>query len=120
MRQLIIFLAIVSTVTACASSLPRAQRSEFEDIPVPKGLVLDWSRSTRAPPEPRVHRRRNHRGPGGRPLQGEMADGIRLPEPGDDSHHGGDPKQGLAGSLLNGRDIYPVLLPAKYATIRCR
>ena len=39
-------MAIVSTLSACASSPPRAQRSEFEDIPVPKGLVLDWSRST--------------------------------------------------------------------------
>jgi len=45
-RRLLIFLTIVSTVTACASSPPRAQRSEFEDIPVPKGLELDWSRST--------------------------------------------------------------------------
>lgn len=45
MRQSLIFMAIVFTLTACASS-PRAQRSEFEDIPVPKGLVLDWSRST--------------------------------------------------------------------------
>ncbi|HKW94875.1 MAG TPA: hypothetical protein VJX92_23525 [Methylomirabilota bacterium] len=46
MRRLVVFMAIVSTVTACASSPPRAQRSEFEDIPVPKGLELDWSRST--------------------------------------------------------------------------
>lgn len=46
MRRLGLVLAIVSTVAACASSPPRAQRSEFEDIPVPKGLVLDWSRST--------------------------------------------------------------------------
>ena len=46
MRRLLIFLTIVSTVTACASSPPRAQRSEFEDIPVPKGLELDWGRST--------------------------------------------------------------------------
>jgi len=46
MRRLLIFLTIVSTVTACASSPPRAQRSEFEDIPVPKGLELDSSRST--------------------------------------------------------------------------
>src|SRR5258708_28195396 len=36
----------MSTLSACASSPPRAHRSEFEDIPVPKGLVLDWSRST--------------------------------------------------------------------------
>jgi len=46
MRRFLIFLAIVSTLSACASSPPRAQRSEFEDIPVPKGLELDWSRST--------------------------------------------------------------------------
>ncbi len=46
MRRLLIFMAIVFTLSACASSPPRAQRSEFEDIPVPKGLVLDWSRST--------------------------------------------------------------------------
>lgn len=46
MRRLVLVIAIVSTVTACASSPPRAQRSEFEDIPVPKGLVFDWSRST--------------------------------------------------------------------------
>ncbi len=46
MRQLVLVMAIVSTITACASSPPRAQRSEFEDIPVPKGLLLDWSRST--------------------------------------------------------------------------
>jgi hypothetical protein len=46
MRQLLIFLAIMLTLGACASSPPRAQRSEFEDIPVPKGLVLDWNRST--------------------------------------------------------------------------
>jgi hypothetical protein len=46
MRRLLIFMAIVVTLSACASSPPRAQHSEFEDIPVPKGLVLDWSRST--------------------------------------------------------------------------
>ena len=34
------------TLTACASSPPRAQRSEFEDIPVPRGLTLDLNRST--------------------------------------------------------------------------
>src|SRR5260370_38001887 len=45
LRQLIIFIAIVFTLNACASSPPRAQRNEFEDIPVPKGLQLDWSRS---------------------------------------------------------------------------
>jgi hypothetical protein len=46
MRRIPIFLAIVFTLSACASSPPRAQRSEFEDIPVPKGLEFDWSRST--------------------------------------------------------------------------
>ena len=46
MRRLIIFMVIVLTLSACASSPPRARRSEFEDIPVPKGLELDWSRST--------------------------------------------------------------------------
>jgi hypothetical protein len=46
MRRLLIFMAIGFTLSACASSPPRAQRSEFEDIPVPKGLELDWSRST--------------------------------------------------------------------------
>ena len=40
MRQPLIFLAIVFTLSACASSTRRAQRSEFEDIPVPKGLEL--------------------------------------------------------------------------------
>jgi uncharacterized protein YceK len=46
MRRLVLFMAIVCTLSGCASSPPRAQRSEFEDIPVPKGLELDWSRST--------------------------------------------------------------------------
>jgi len=46
MRRLVLFMAIVCTLSACASSPPRAQRSEFEDIPVPNGLVLDLSRST--------------------------------------------------------------------------
>jgi len=46
MRRLLIFIAIVCTLSACASSPPQGERSEFEDIPVPKGLELDWSRST--------------------------------------------------------------------------
>jgi hypothetical protein len=37
---------IVLTLTACASSPPRQQRSEFEDIPVPRGLSLDLNKST--------------------------------------------------------------------------
>src|SRR5881397_4183622 len=46
MRRLLVLSAIVVTQTACASSPPRPQRSEFEDIPVPKGLSLDLDRST--------------------------------------------------------------------------
>src|SRR5229473_8244608 len=46
MRQLLIWMAIGFMLSAFASSPPRAQRSEFEDIPVPKGLEHDWSRST--------------------------------------------------------------------------
>jgi len=46
MPRLLTLSLLILTVTACASSPPRAQRSEFEDIPVPKGLVLDWNRST--------------------------------------------------------------------------
>ncbi len=45
MRQLFSVMAIGLMLTACASSPPRTPRSEFEDIPVPTGLVLDWSRS---------------------------------------------------------------------------
>ena len=46
MRRLLVLSAIVVTLTACASSPPRPQRSEFEDIPVPKGLSLDLNKST--------------------------------------------------------------------------
>jgi|SRR5215470_1570745 len=46
MRRVVAIVAIMLTMTACASSPPRAPHSEFEDIPVPKGLVLDGSRST--------------------------------------------------------------------------
>lgn len=46
MRRLVVLSAIVLTLTACASSPPRPQRSEFEDIPVPKGLSLDQNKST--------------------------------------------------------------------------
>lgn len=37
---------IVLLATACASSASRQARSEFEDIPVPKGLTLRENRST--------------------------------------------------------------------------
>ncbi|PYO55428.1 MAG: hypothetical protein DMD83_19700 [Candidatus Rokuibacteriota bacterium] len=46
MRRLLVLSAVVVTLTACASSPPRPQRSEFEDIPVPKGLSLDLNKST--------------------------------------------------------------------------
>ncbi len=46
MRRLLVLSAIVVTLTGCASSPPRPQRSEFEDIPVPKGLSLDLNKST--------------------------------------------------------------------------
>jgi len=46
MRHLLVISAVALALTACASSPPRAQRSEFEDIPVPKGLSLDLNRST--------------------------------------------------------------------------
>ncbi len=46
MRRLLVLSIAMLIVTACASSPPRAQRSEFEDIPVPKGLTVDLSKST--------------------------------------------------------------------------
>ena len=46
MRRLFMLSVVVLTLAACASSPPRAQRSEFEDIPVPKGLSVDIDKST--------------------------------------------------------------------------
>ncbi len=46
MRHLLVISAVIVTLTACASSPPRPQHSEFEDIPVPKGLTLDLDKST--------------------------------------------------------------------------
>ena len=46
MRRLLALSVIVLTLTACASSPSRQQRSEFEDIPVPRGLSLDLNKST--------------------------------------------------------------------------
>jgi len=46
MRHLLVFLALGLTLSACASSPPRQARSEFEDIPVPRGLTLDANKST--------------------------------------------------------------------------
>ncbi|MEK7879168.1 MAG: hypothetical protein AAB285_04850, partial [candidate division NC10 bacterium] len=39
-------LALVAVIAGCASAPPRAVRSEFEDIPVPKGLTLDEGKTT--------------------------------------------------------------------------
>ena len=38
-------IALTSVLTACASAPPRPVRSEFEDIPVPKGLTYQADRS---------------------------------------------------------------------------
>jgi len=46
MRRLVLILFVIAFVGACASAPPRPQRSEFEDIPVPKGLTLDAGKST--------------------------------------------------------------------------
>ena len=45
MRRLLILSVVVLALSACASS-PRVQRSEFDDIPVPKGLTVDMDKST--------------------------------------------------------------------------
>jgi hypothetical protein len=45
-RRLLILCTLVVVLSACASSPPAPQRSEFEDIPVPAGLTLDMSRTT--------------------------------------------------------------------------
>ena len=41
----VVGVALVTMVAGCASA-PRPVRSEFEDIPVPKGLALDASKTT--------------------------------------------------------------------------
>ncbi len=46
MRRFLSLSLVVLTLTACASSPPRQPLSEFEDIPVPKGLALDSDKST--------------------------------------------------------------------------
>ena len=48
MARVLILFALVLALTSCASSSgpARAQRSEFEDVPVPAGLTLDSSRTT--------------------------------------------------------------------------
>ncbi|MEX2223479.1 MAG: hypothetical protein WEG40_16950 [Candidatus Rokuibacteriota bacterium] len=47
MVRVLMFCTLMLILTSCASSGPsRAQRSEFEDVPVPAGLTLDASRTT--------------------------------------------------------------------------
>jgi hypothetical protein len=46
MRRVLVISLCLLAATACASTPPRVQRSEFEDIPVPKGLTVDINRST--------------------------------------------------------------------------
>ncbi|HET9314530.1 MAG TPA: hypothetical protein VFQ51_03030 [Vicinamibacteria bacterium] len=48
MARLLVLCVVVLALTSCSASsgAPRAQRSEFEDVPVPAGLTLDNSRTT--------------------------------------------------------------------------
>src|SRR5216684_1471010 len=46
MRRILVMSLCLLAATACASNPPRVQRSEFEDIPVPKGLTVDINKST--------------------------------------------------------------------------
>ena len=46
MRRVPVVLAVALILASCASSPPQPQHSEFEDIPVPKGLTLDLNKST--------------------------------------------------------------------------
>ena len=46
MRRYVLLSVIALSLAACASSPPKQARSEFDDIPVPRGLTLDWNKST--------------------------------------------------------------------------
>ena len=48
MVRLLVLCIAMLTLTSCSASsgAPKAQRSEFEDVPVPAGLTLDNSRTT--------------------------------------------------------------------------
>ncbi len=46
MRRMAVLAISLVILAGCASSASRPQRSEFEDVPVPKGLTLDSSKST--------------------------------------------------------------------------
>jgi hypothetical protein len=45
MRHILVLAMALATLTACASTPPKQIRSEFEDIPVPRGLRLDAGRT---------------------------------------------------------------------------
>ena len=45
-RTLLVGLSLVTLLGACASNPPRPMRSDFEDIPVPKGLAYVADEST--------------------------------------------------------------------------
>jgi hypothetical protein len=45
-RHVLVAVVLMLTMAACASAPPRPVRSEFEDIPVPKGLTYQPGRST--------------------------------------------------------------------------
>jgi len=46
MRRYVLLSVIALSLAACASSSPKQARTQFEDIPVPMGLTLDWNKST--------------------------------------------------------------------------
>ena len=46
MRRILVLSLCLVAATACASSPPKVQRSEFEDIPVANGLTYQPSQST--------------------------------------------------------------------------
>ena len=45
-RRVLLVAVVMVITTACASAPPRPVHSEFEDIPVPKGLTVDLNKST--------------------------------------------------------------------------
>jgi hypothetical protein len=45
-RQVLVLSLVTLVLAACATGRPVQPRSEFEDIPVPKGLVLQADKST--------------------------------------------------------------------------
>ena len=45
MRRFLVLATAIAMLTACASTTTKQVRSEFEDIPVPRGLHLDQGRT---------------------------------------------------------------------------